>query len=501
MCSTESLFHKHKLLTLESRLETLRMLRWRVARRSVGTCCAEAHYHVIQQQNRALVGDRGGASASEPKEIAYEMRASAFKYGHGAVDELGYDAQLLQMRKVVVFTDRFVRQLDFFKRALVALERRLGPDSIVVFDECAVEPTDQSCEAAASFLRDAVARGACNGVVSVGGGSVMDTLKIANLLAVQGGSLLQWTNKPIGEGRSVPLGASLLPHLAVPTTCGTGAEQTGLAIYDLTSIGAKTGVGNAAIKPDRAVIDPTAVFTLPPAVVAASGFDTLSHSIESYTARPFHQRALPLDRVRPAAQGATPYTDIGCLAALELVGLHLQDAVRGDRVALEKMVFAATLAGTAINGAGCTAPHALSYSISSLNKKVGWKPAAGWPTSGAIVPHGFAVSLTAPACFKLTAPTNPQRHLKAAMLLDPTNKFNTRDATPDQAGEALRLVTVDMMQRNNMPSGLLQIGYSEKDIPNLVKGALPQRRLLDNAPLPLFADELTELYKSSLKHF
>jgi hydroxyacid-oxoacid transhydrogenase len=460
------------------------------------------------QHNRALVGSSGGggggggpasaADVSEAREYAYEIKASSFKYGPGVIRELGHDARSMRMSKVVVFTDATVRALPFFAAAIAALKSTVS--SVLVFDEVAVEPTDRSCEAAAAFLTDAIGRDACDGVISIGGGSVMDTLKIANLLAVHGGRILDWTNAPIGAGR-IP-DRALLPHIAVPTTCGTGAEQTGLAIYDLVAIGAKTGVGNSAIKPDRAVIDPEAVYSLPAGVIAASGFDTLSHSIESYTARPYTARPLPRDRVRPAAQGATPFTDIGCLAALEIVGVHLPQAVLGDRAALERMVFASTLAGTAINGAGCTAPHALSYSISSLNKQLKWQPrkGAGWPAAP-IVPHGFAVALTAPACFRHNASTNPERHLRCARLLDPRNEHNTRDATPDQAGEALRLAVVAMMRRNKMPSGLAEIGYGEAHMNDLVKGALPQRRLLDNNPRPLDAASIAQIYRESFNVF
>lgn len=475
-----------------------------MSRRFLGSCCAKEHFGVIQAHNRALVGSGSGGGGSSstvaPREIAFDIKASSFKYGTGVLAELGHDARHLRMSRVVVFTDRFVRQLPFFATALQSLQSAC--QSVVVYDEIAIEPTDKSVEAAAAFLSDALKRKQCDGVVSIGGGSVMDTLKIANLIAVHGGSLLDWTNKPIGAGRTPP--APILPHIAVPTTCGTGAEQTGLAIYDLTSIGAKTGVGNSAIKPDRAVIDPECVLTMPAPVVAASGFDVLSHSIESYTARPFNTRDRPADFLRPAAQGSTPYTDIGCLAALEIVGKYWLRAVEGagkDREALERMLFASTLAGTAINGAGCAMPHALSYSISSLNKKKGWRPATGWPSPNAIVPHGFSVALTAPACYAFTAPTNPQRHLQCARLLDPNNAHNTRDATPDQAGEALRLVTIDLMRRTKMPNGLSAIGYGEADIESLVKGALPQRRLLDNAPLPIGAKEIEQVYRASMNVF
>lgn len=123
------------------------------------------------------------------------------------------------------------------------------------------------------------------------------------------------------------------------------------------------------------------------AVLAASGFDVLSHAVESYTARSSHSRLAPTDALftRPAAQGANMFSDYGCLAALELVGKYYARAVEGafgkdeevapqslldwtTKQALNNMMFASTLAGTAMGNAGCQMPHAFSYPICGQNK-------------------------------------------------------------------------------------------------------------------------------------
>src|SRR5262249_44797675 len=136
-----------------------------------------------------------------------------------------------------------------------------------------------------------------------------------------------YVNAPLGEGRAVP--GPLPPHIACPTTCGTGSECTGIAVFDDLARKTKTGIASRRLRPTLALIDPTAPRTLPPMVVAASGFDVLCHALESYTARPYTARPRPAEpAARPMSQGRNPWSDIGSLGALRLVGEHLVRAVR-----------------------------------------------------------------------------------------------------------------------------------------------------------------------------
>ena len=90
----------------------------------------------------------------------------------------------------------------------------------------------------------------------------------------------------------------------------------------------KTGIASKRLKPNLALIDPSATYSLPRSVVAASGFDVLAHALESYTARPYTMRSKPgSPAARPMSQGANPWSDIGCEAALKLLGKYLVRAV------------------------------------------------------------------------------------------------------------------------------------------------------------------------------
>src|SRR6185503_11620396 len=149
------------------------------------------------------------------------------------------------------------------------------------YDQVRVEPTDQSFKAAIAFATT----GNFEGYVAVGGGSVMDTAKAANLYATYPADLLDYVNAPVGKGLPVP--GPLKPLIAIPTTAGTGSETTGVAIFDLVSLHAKTGIAHRRLKPTLGLLDPDNTRTLPRQVAASTGLDILSHAVESYTALPF----------------------------------------------------------------------------------------------------------------------------------------------------------------------------------------------------------------------
>ena len=124
----------------------------------------------------------------------------------------------------------------------------------------------------------------------------------------------------------------LKPLMAVPTTAGTGSETTGVAIFDLTRMRAKTGIASRRLKPTLGYLDPENTRTLPPAVAASSGLDVLSHAIESYTAIPYTARPRPeRPALRPAYQGSNPISDVWALQALRMVAAYLVRAVE-DRL-------------------------------------------------------------------------------------------------------------------------------------------------------------------------
>jgi alcohol dehydrogenase class IV len=427
--------------------------------------------------------------AGAGEEGVFAVDTSAITFGRGAIGEVGEHARGLGCRRVALFTDRVVRRLGLLERAAWAL-REAGVD-VVIYDEVKVEPTDVSFLEAARFA----AEGRFDGYVSVGGGSVIDTCKAASLYATYPADLLDYVNRPVGQGLPVP--GPLPPHIACPTTSGTGSECTGIAIFDLLSLKAKTGIASKRLRPALAIIDPDATDTLPANVVAASGFDVLSHALESLTARPFVRRERPATpALRPMSQGANPWSDAGSLEALRLCGDYLVRAVQdaGDREAREQMMWGATLAGIAFGNAGVHIPHAMAYAVAGLVR--GYQP-AGYPDEEPMVPHGISVVVNAPSAFRFTAPSCPERHLLGARQLG----ARVEGAGPDEAGEVLAGRLLKLMQDAGIPNGIGGVGYHEGDLAALTAGTIVQTRLLSNAPRPVGEPELEGLFRGALRYW
>jgi len=419
----------------------------------------------------------------------FSVDISAIKFGPGALSEVGADARELGLKRVALFTDRRVRNLATFETAIHSLSAA-GID-FDIYDEVRVEPTDESFQAAAAYA----AASRFDGFVSVGGGSVIDTCKAANLYSTYPAEFSAYVNAPLGDAQPAP--GPLKPHIACPTTSGTGSECTGIAVFDFLKLRVKTGIVSRALRPTRAIIDPTCTYTLPANVVAASGFDVLSHALESYTARPYTERARPdHPAARPMSQGANPYSDIGCEKALRLTGRYLARAVAdpGDQEARHNMMFAATLAGIAFGNCGVHIPHGMSYSVAGLVRD--FRP-AGYPREEPICPHGMSVIVNAPASFRFTGAACPQRHRDGARWLGAADV----DTADHETGELLAQRVIEMMRATAMPNGIAGVGYGSDDVAQLAEGAFAQQRLLNNAPRQVAIDDLTALYTNALAYW
>ncbi len=422
-------------------------------------------------------------------DTAFSIDASSVTFGPGCLAEAGDLAKSMGLARVAVMTDAGLASTAHVATVLDSLAQA-GVD-VALYDSVRVEPTDESFLAATVFAVDAKV----DGFISVGGGSVIDTTKAANLYSTHPADFLAYVNAPIGQGQPVP--GPLKPHIACPTTSGTGSECTGIAVFDLLDMKAKTGIASKMLRPTRALIDPDCTLTLPANVVAASGFDVLSHALESYTARQYTRRPAPAaPSLRPSSQGANPWSDLGCREALRLLGVYLERGVAdaGDIEARHKLMWAATLAGIAFGNAGCHAPHGMSYSVSGLCRD--FQP-DGYPAEAPIVPHGMSVIVNSPSVFRRTAAHDPDRHRDGAGFLG----ADTSDVGPSEAGDVLADRIIDLMRTTDMPNGLTGVGYREDDIDDLVAGSIKQRRLLDNAPIEIHEEELTALYRGALSYW
>jgi hydroxyacid-oxoacid transhydrogenase len=417
------------------------------------------------------------------RETIFTYGAPSLKFGPGASAELGHDLAALGARRVLLVTDAGVAATGHPGRIADQLDGH-GLD-VTTYDGSRVEPTDASLAAAVEFARDA---GPFDAVLAVGGGSSIDTAKAVNLLTTNPGEVLDYVNPPVGGGRAPT--EPLLPLVAVPTTTGTGSESTTVCVLDVLDQHVKSGISHPRLRPTLAVVDPDLAVSQPAMVTAASGLDILCHALESYTARWYGAFDAKLPEQRVPYCGANPIADLFAQQALTLLAGSFRTAIRdgSDRQAREDMALAATYAGLGIGSAGVHIPHANAYPVAGRVRD--YRP-DGYPDDEPMVPHGMAVSLTAPAAFRFTFEATPERHLHAARLLDP-------DAT-DDGPDLLPRVVIALMRDVGMPSGLAEVGYGTRDVPDLAAGAFRQQRLLATAPRPVTEDDLAGIIGDSLE--
>ncbi len=420
-------------------------------------------------------------------ESVFTYGAPQLKFGSGAADELGHDLSLLGARRVLVVTDPGVAATGWPTR--VAEQMAAFGIEAHVQDSARVEPTDVSIAAAIARAREA---GPWDAFVAVGGGSAIDTAKAVDLMLTNPGDLMDYVNAPVGAGRAPTI--PLKPLVAVPTTTGTGAESTTICVLDVLAQKVKTGISHVRLRPTLAVVDPRLTMTQPAGVTASAGMDILCHALESWTARPYTSFERKTAGERVPYCGANPISDMWAEKSMRLLASAFRTAVRdgSDEAAREEMALAATFAGLGFGNAGVHVPHANAYPIAGQVRD--FHP-AGYPADEPLVPHGMAVSLTAPEAFRWTFDADPDRHLAAAQLLDPG--FGRR--WEGEPRDVLPGVLVDLMRDLGLPNGLHAVGYDEADLDGLVAGAMKQQRLLATSPKAVTEEDLAGIFTRSLR--
>ena len=421
-----------------------------------------------------------------PTETIIPVSTTPLKFGFGATEELGYELRRLGLRRVIIVSDPQVVKTGLLSK----VEELIAGEKIDAqhYYDVHVEPTDISFKQAIAFLEGKQ----FDGFVAMGGGSVIDTAKAMNLYGTYPADLLEYINAPIGKGKPVP--GPLKPLVVLPTTAGTGSEATPVIVLDLLDLHVKTGIAHQYVRPTMAIIDPLNTLTMPLLVTAASGMDVLTHAIESFTAIPFHVRPKPKSPAeRTAYIGSNLVADLWSHKAIELGGKYLRRAVLTpyDLEARYHMMAGSTFAGIGFGNAGVHVPHAMGYPIAGMVKQY-FPP--DYASEEPMIPHGISVSVTAPACFKFTAPAQYERHLQAAEALG----FDVEGVPLKEAGECLAEALIDLMKDIGFPNGITGLGYDESDIPGLVEGAWKQQRLLTISPRKPSKKDLAEIFKKSL---
>ena len=377
------------------------------------------------------------ASAADP--MARRMAGFKDFYQHAAptrviagrdlLGSTGFEFKKEDARRVFVVTDEIIRATGVVDRVEAGL-RDGGLEPAGVFDEV---PQDSSTDVVDRCAAAAKEVGA-DSFLAVGGGSVMDTAKVADAVFTHGGSAREQEGfflMPRGDdGMGRPF--EIAPLACVPTTAGTGSEVSMAAVIKDPVAKVKLEIADFPLFPRLAILDPETTRTLPPRVAAATGMDAVTHAIEGYVSTEW-----------------SPHQDARSLHALRLIRENLERAVGTpeDEDARGNMLVAANLAIAIELGS----VHAMSHA------------------AGAIfgIPHGVANAIHLPHVIRFNAEGGPDiadRYRDVADVLGV-------EAGGD-VGEALAEHITELVTRLGLPTRLSEVGVPESGIPDLVEGAI-----------------------------
>jgi len=363
------------------------------------------------------------------------------KIGPGIIRELPATLKPLGITRVMVVTDQGIIKVGLFDKVKKALED--GGITVILEDEVKPDPSIQLVDSIAAKVRSA----GVQGVIGLGGGSSIDSAKVAAALAGNEGSIREY----LGVGILPKPG---LPIFAIPTTAGTGSEVTYLSILSDLELETKKGFGSPYIMPKVAFLDPELSVGLPPHITAPTGMDALCHCMEAYT-----------------SANANDYSDPLALKAIELIGGNIREAYKNGShlVARENMLLGSLLAGLAFANAGVTAVHAFAYPLGGMFH----------------VPHGMANSLMLPTIIKFNAPAMKDRFGKVAELLTGKKGADWQDCI----GEVESL-----SEELNLPRNLKEIDIPESAIKPMSISVMDQTRLLVNNPREVTQSDAFDIY-------
>jgi choline dehydrogenase len=368
-------------------------------------------------------------------------------HGIGALSTLGQEARTLGITRPLVATDQGIVKAGLLDEAVKVL-RDAGIDP-VVFDRVKANPAIELVDDGAGFY----ASERCDGLIGLGGGSSMDTAKGIGVVAVHGGSILNYE-----YGRD-PIAHRIPPMIAIPTTAGTGSEVTLWAVITDPDRKIKFNVGGTPnIASWVAVIDPALTVNLPPGVTAGTGMDALAHAVECYT-MDYHQ----------------PFTDAVALEAIDYVGSWLRRAVEDghDLEARSHMSMAAMLAGLSYGVDSAGANHAMAQSAGGVHD----------------VPHGDLVGRLLGPVVEFNVPGTPERFARIAQALGKDTRNRTANQAADLAVEEVYALTEDV----KIPT-LQSLGFSTEEVPMLAKIAFDDPQTVGN-PRELDVGSYEEIWK------
>ncbi len=365
------------------------------------------------------------------------------RFGSGRIKELGEQAAKYGRKALIVTGKSSTKKSGLLDKAIALLKK--GNISSVVFDKVEPNPLTTTAYAGAELAKNE----GCDEIIGIGGGSIMDAAKAISFLSVNDGDISDYIFNKKSSDKALPI-------ILVPTTCGTGSEGNSFAVLTNAENGDKKSLRCQAIVAKVSIIDPELMKTMPKSVLASVGFDALCHNMEAY-----------LSKI------GQPLTDLISLDGVRLIAESLPKIYQdyNDAEAWEKMTFASTLGGMAINTAGIVATHGMEHPASGLKNIV----------------HGKGLAALTPPVFEESIKGAPKKFAAISRLLGGQNENDC----VKQIRKLLKMLDLDIT--------LSQLGISESNVDWMAENCLKVSAAgISNNPVVFTQNDLKRIYKEAL---
>ncbi len=361
--------------------------------------------------------------------------------GDAVLGEINNILDKLNAKRIMVVTGKIIANTEIYDNLKIILETK----KVVSFNDVEADPSIRSVKKVSEIAR----RENIDVMIGFGGGSSLDTAKVAAALVTNEKDIENYIGIDLLENESIPL-------IAVPTTAGTGSEVTNIAVLSDTVEKLKKGIVSSYIIPKYAILDASLTINLPKNTTAATGMDALIHAVEAYT-----------------SVNATDYTDMIARKAIKLIKDNLLAAYNnGENItARRNMLVGSLLAGLAFTNAGVTAVHAFAYPLGGIFH----------------VPHGLANSVMFASVMQFNIIGNEKRFDELGKLFD-NEKGNGKIFI-----EAIDELILDL----NIPRNLEELKIPKESISDLAEGAIKVTRLLANNPRKITLEDAKDIYTNA----
>lgn len=351
-------------------------------------------------------------------------------------------------KKVAIFTDKGIKAAGLFN--LFEDTVKAANVEYFVLDDLPAEPS----YIAVQKLVDKFCQSKADMIIACGGGSVMDTAKLASILATKEYSVKDLLDNP-------NLGKKCVPIILIPTTAGTGAEVTPNAIVAVPEKELKVGIVNDNMIADYVILDARLIANLPHKIAAATGVDALAHCIECFT-----------------SNKANPFSDLYALEGLDLILNNIEEACDNADALAQKnlMQIAAYYGGLAITASGTTAVHALSYPLGGKYH----------------IAHGVSNAILLVPVMRFNESACRERF---AQIYDRCCHDEIKSCSTNEQKSAWVIQRLEQIVKHlNIPTNLKEFNVPQSDLDSLVEAGMQVQRLLVNNPKTVTAEDARSIY-------